>query len=137
MVDREISGTLQQHMQEAGILLRLGEDVYDVYVAEGEEPRVHVRLSSGEFVVENLLYAIGRTGSTAGLNLAAAGLAAGAGDTSQLTTREADAIRTASRDCRHKNSFDQGWFGEDVRRARSSLPVVLAVAQGVLIVSLR
>jgi NAD(P) transhydrogenase len=71
--DREISDDLVRHFQEHELKLMLGEDVAQISC---EQPDfVYVELVSGTTArAEAVLYAIGRTGATAGLNLAAAGL---------------------------------------------------------------
>lgn len=77
-LDWEITDALAHHMRENRVTLRLGEEVSGVELyedAQGEH--VRIRLASGKQVVtEQALYAIGRTGATEALNLAAAGLEA-------------------------------------------------------------
>jgi NAD(P) transhydrogenase len=74
-LDGEITEALQYTLRNMDCTLRLGEDVASVAV---EAPRRAVAtLKSGKKIVsELLLYAIGRIGATAELNLAAAGLRA-------------------------------------------------------------
>jgi NAD(P) transhydrogenase len=73
--DREIAELLVARMREHGTTLRLGEEVAEVRI---ESPhRVVAETKSGKLVVsEKLLYAVGREGNTADLDLAQAGLTA-------------------------------------------------------------
>jgi len=75
-IDREITDNLAYHMQHNWITLRLGEEVQTVAPFDEERgERVRITLASGKHVVtEKVLYSIGRTGATGGLNLAAAGV---------------------------------------------------------------
>ncbi len=75
-IDREITDNLAYHMQHNWITLRLGEEVRAVEpIDEGRGHRVRTTLASGkQIVTDKALYSIGRTGSTGGLNLEAAGL---------------------------------------------------------------
>ncbi len=83
-IDQEIGEALQYHLRQAGCTLRMGEKV--VTIKSIEAPRgarandgvlAEATLESGKtLVAEALMYAIGRQGATAGLNLPAAGLAA-------------------------------------------------------------
>jgi NAD(P) transhydrogenase len=76
-VDHEIAEALGYQMREAGITLRLGERVDSVRPAEGRAPGAVALLHSRkELHAEVLLYAVGRQGSTAGLDLEAAGIEA-------------------------------------------------------------
>ena len=74
-IDSEIAETLTFCMRTLDCTFRLGEEVADIVI---EKPhRVVATLKSGKKIVsELLLYSVGRTGATAGLNLAAAGLSA-------------------------------------------------------------
>jgi len=73
-VDEEIADLLCHHLRENRVTLRLGETVAGI---EREDGRVRLHLASGKTIVtEAALYSVGRSGATAGLNLAAAGLAA-------------------------------------------------------------
>jgi NAD(P) transhydrogenase len=74
-VDSEIAEALSFSMRTLKCTFRLGEEVADVVI---EKPhRAVATLKSGKKIVsELLLYSVGRTGATAGLNLAAAGLSA-------------------------------------------------------------
>jgi NAD(P) transhydrogenase len=75
--DREIVEALTFYMRRANITLRLGEAV--TKVAIDDRDRVVTELESGKRIIsETLLFAIGRQGATARLNLAAAGLQADA-----------------------------------------------------------
>ncbi|MBL9031206.1 MAG: Si-specific NAD(P)(+) transhydrogenase [Phycisphaerae bacterium] len=83
-VDAEVIEALQYHLRQGGMTLRLGEKV--VRIAKVEPPRgarslnselVEATLESGKTLrADCLLYAVGRQGATADLNLAAAGLEA-------------------------------------------------------------
>ncbi|MGE3106817.1 MAG: Si-specific NAD(P)(+) transhydrogenase [Phycisphaerales bacterium] len=81
-LDSEISEAFQYHFRQAGGTLRMGEKVVSIRKIEasntakgGEVEMVEAVLESGKTLrAESLLYAIGRQGSTASLNLAAAGL---------------------------------------------------------------
>lgn len=75
--DGEIAEALCYHMREAGILLRLGEEVEQV-VREPGGGVAAVLKSRKQVRGDVLLYAVGRQGNTEGLNLAAAGLQADA-----------------------------------------------------------
>jgi NAD(P) transhydrogenase len=73
-VDAEIAEALQYQMRLMGIRLRLGETVDAISKPDGH---VEAVLASGKkLYAETLLYAVGRVGNTARLNLAAAGLSA-------------------------------------------------------------
>jgi NAD(P) transhydrogenase len=74
-LDSEIAEALSFVMRMLKCTFRLGEEVADVVI---EKPgRAVATLKSGKKIVsELLLYSVGRTGATAGLNLAAAGLSA-------------------------------------------------------------
>lgn len=76
-VDAEIVEALSYQMREAGITLRLGEEVERVVRVPGGGV-VAVLKSRKQLQAETLLYAVGRQGNTAALNLAAAGLEADA-----------------------------------------------------------
>jgi NAD(P) transhydrogenase len=73
-VDHEIAEALGYQMRDAGITLRLGEEVASVGVTDGHA--VAVLRSRKELRADVLLYAIGRHGNTARLNLSAAGIEA-------------------------------------------------------------
>lgn len=67
-VDREIVESLQYHMRNLGITLRLGEEVSSV--SQREDGRVLTHLKSGKQVKsETVLVSAGRQGVTEGLNL--------------------------------------------------------------------
>jgi NAD(P) transhydrogenase len=73
--DHEMSEALAFKLRDMNCTLRFGEDVSSIEV---ERPgRAVATLKSGKKVIsELLLYAIGRSGATEGLNLAAAGISA-------------------------------------------------------------
>lgn len=74
-VDAEIIETLCYHMRNIGVTLRLGEEVERVEKLNGG--RVTAHLKSKKLIgADALLYAVGREGNTATLNLEAAGLTA-------------------------------------------------------------
>ena len=76
-VDDEIVEALQYHLRGLGLVFRLGEEV--AAVERRRERRCVTRLRSGKRIPsEIVLYAAGRQGATAGLDLAAAGLEADA-----------------------------------------------------------
>lgn len=76
-VDDEIVEALQYHLRGLGVVLRLGEEV--AAVERRVDGGVVTHLGSGKRVPsEVVLYAAGRQGATAGLNLRAAGLEADA-----------------------------------------------------------
>lgn len=77
-IDREITDALAYQMHERRVTLRLGEEVKGIEPFTDERgERVRVSLVSGKQVVsESALYSIGRTGATAALDLAAAGVQA-------------------------------------------------------------
>jgi len=77
-VDAEVIEALDYHLRESRMILRFGEFVSGVELAQvGADSRVKIHLASGkEIVAEKALYSIGRTGATARLNLQAAGLKA-------------------------------------------------------------
>ncbi|MFQ5735421.1 MAG: Si-specific NAD(P)(+) transhydrogenase [Thermodesulfobacteriota bacterium] len=73
--DKEIVSSLVYWMRHSGVTTRFGEKVVDI-VVEGTG-RVVTRLESGKSVVsEKLLYTMGRTGNTDGLNTGAVGIEA-------------------------------------------------------------
>jgi NAD(P) transhydrogenase len=83
-VDAEISEALQYHLRQAGVTLRLGEQVVKI---ERIEPPAGARSSDGVMVevglesgktlrTDALLYCVGRQGNTEALNLPAVGLVA-------------------------------------------------------------
>lgn len=72
-VDAEIIEALQYHMRSIGVWPRLNEAV--VAIEKRGEDEVIVRLHSGkEIPASTVLYAVGRMGSTDGLNLPAVGI---------------------------------------------------------------
>ncbi|MFN7924467.1 MAG: Si-specific NAD(P)(+) transhydrogenase [Bryobacteraceae bacterium] len=77
-VDDEIGDTLAYHLRENRVTLRLGEEVSGIDRVEDERgAHVRILLGSGKQVfAEKVLYSIGRTGATAGLNLEKAGVCA-------------------------------------------------------------
>jgi len=83
-VDAEIIEALQYHLRQAGVTLRLGEQVVKIRRLEsGEMPGLHERsgaeamLESGKMLrADCLLYTVGRQGNTEELGLGAAGLSA-------------------------------------------------------------
>jgi len=73
-VDREIVESLSYQLRQHGTTLRLGEEVASVSSSGGHAV---AELASGKRIVsDTILFSAGRTGATADLNLAAAGLAA-------------------------------------------------------------
>jgi NAD(P) transhydrogenase len=76
VIDREIAEMLVARMRDQGILMRLGEEVATVRRESAD--RVVATTRSGKVMAsQKLLYAVGREGNTADLELARAGLAAG------------------------------------------------------------
>ena len=80
-IDSEIAAALTYDLRRARVTLRLGEEVEGIEVnGAGRDPadgngRVRIKLASGKQIAsEHALYSVGRTGVTAGLDLAAAGL---------------------------------------------------------------
>ncbi len=81
-IDQEVGEALQYHLRQMGCTLRMGEKVVSIAaVAPPAGSRsqdnliVEATLESGKSIkADSLLYAIGRQGATASLNLAAAGL---------------------------------------------------------------
>lgn len=83
-IDQEVCEALQYHLRQMGCTLRMGEKV--VAIRSVEPPKgsrsvsgkvTEATLESGKTIVGDcLMYAIGRQGCTAGLNLKSAGLAA-------------------------------------------------------------
>jgi NAD(P) transhydrogenase len=76
-VDAEIADTLCHHLRENRATLRLNESVKQLEIVEGNAHAAGVKLhlDSGKTIIaEKALYSVGRTGATAKLNLAAAGL---------------------------------------------------------------
>ena len=72
-VDREIVESLQYHMRNLGIVLRLGEEVSNV--SRRSDDQVETFLKSGKKVVsESVLVSAGRQGATDDLNLALIGI---------------------------------------------------------------
>ena len=76
--DEELADALAFHYRQRGVTLRLREMVHDIeYLTDQTRPRVRVKLDSGKQIIsEAVMYCVGRTGSTDGLNLAAIGLEA-------------------------------------------------------------
>ncbi len=86
-IDAEIIDSLVYHLRQNRVVFRLGEEVSGVEVLEDAQETVRIHLDSGKQVLaEKTLYSIGRTGATASLNLAAAGLEAD--DRGRLTANE-------------------------------------------------
>lgn len=83
-VDSELTEALQYHLRQAGVTLRMGEKVVRVNLVDAPAGASSTNKVLAEAVLESgktlradaLLYCVGRQGSTAGLNLQAAGLAA-------------------------------------------------------------
>ena len=72
-VDDELAENLQFRLRDRGIRLRLGESVAQIQLGDD---CVEASMASGKIIrAQTLLYAIGRQGATAALNLPAAGLA--------------------------------------------------------------
>ena len=78
VLDAEISAMLADHLRQSRVRLRLGEEVRGVEPINDEHGhQAKILLMSGkQILTEKALYSIGRTGSTADLNLDAAGLSA-------------------------------------------------------------
>ena len=76
-VDHEIAEALGYQMREAGITLRLGEEVSSVHTNDDASANAVLR-SRKELRAQVILYAVGRQGNTGSLGLAAAGLEADA-----------------------------------------------------------
>jgi NAD(P) transhydrogenase len=75
-IDAEITDALAFHMRRNRMTLWLGEEVSGLELDAGGDDAVRVHLASGKHIIaDTVLYSIGRAGATAGLNLAAAGLA--------------------------------------------------------------
>ena len=76
--DEEIVNTLVYYLQQAGVRVRLNEEVYDIeYLRKDGNDGVKVKLVSGKQVVSDaVMYCVGRTGNTGSLNLDAVGLEA-------------------------------------------------------------
>ena len=77
-IDNELADTLAYHLRENRCTLRLGEEVAGVETFKDVHGDfVRIKLASGkEVVADKALYSIGRTGSTASLQLEKAGLTA-------------------------------------------------------------
>lgn len=77
-LDSEIVDALAYQLRRNRVTLRLGEEVSGIEKFAGDHgERVRIHLASGKQVItETALYSVGRTGSTWGLGLEAAGLAA-------------------------------------------------------------
>ena len=74
-VDDELVESLQYHLRGVGLVLRLGEEVSAVERLDAGGAVTHLK-SGKQLPSEVVLYAAGRQGATAGLNLPAAGLEA-------------------------------------------------------------
>ncbi len=76
-VDAEILDDLVYQLREMGCTFRLGEEVVQVQVREGNGHRAVTHLKSGKQIVSDMvLFSAGRLGATRALNLAAAGVEA-------------------------------------------------------------
>ncbi len=79
-LDREITEAFQYHMRRLGMTLRLGEKVLKIEKLDAEGangPQVQATLESGKALrAQTLLYAVGRQGTTAALQLDNVGLVA-------------------------------------------------------------
>ena len=79
-LDREITEAFQYHMRRLGMTLRLGEKVAKIerLTCDGSDgPQVQATLESGKALrAQSLLYAVGRQGTTASLQLENVGVAA-------------------------------------------------------------
>ena len=74
-VDSEIAESLQYHMRDIGVTLRLGEEV--ISVEKERDSSVLLKLRSGKQIRSPLLmYSAGRVGASANLNLERTGMAA-------------------------------------------------------------
>ena len=75
-IDREITDALAYQMHQHRVTLRLGEEVKTIETFKDDKgERVRITLASGkQIVTEKALYSIGRTGTTEGLALDAAGV---------------------------------------------------------------
>jgi NAD(P) transhydrogenase len=86
-VDREIVDELIHQMRKRNVTFRFGETVERFEVSAGPTRRGVLFLESGKRIVSDLvLFSAGRAGATDGLNLSAAGLAAGAASRSMPTS---------------------------------------------------
>lgn len=74
--DDEIVDALVYHLRQNGVTFRMNEDVFDIeYLRRERGDQVRVLLKSGKQVMSDaVMYCVGRTGATEGLNLEAAGL---------------------------------------------------------------
>lgn len=83
-VDTEIGEALQYHLRQMGVTLRMGEKVVSIKTLDAPKGArssdgvmAEATLESGKTIMaDSLMYCVGRQGSTAGLNLEAAGLSA-------------------------------------------------------------
>jgi NAD(P) transhydrogenase len=77
-LDREITEAFQYHMRRIGITLRLGEKVHKIELLPSDGSNgahVQATLESGKTLrAQSLLYAVGRQGTTAGLQLENVGI---------------------------------------------------------------
>lgn len=81
-IDTEIGEALQYHLRQMGVTLRMGEKVVSINSIEppkgarsSDGMMAEATLESGKtLIADSLMYCVGRQGSTAGLNLEAAGL---------------------------------------------------------------
>jgi len=72
-LDQEIAQALDSHMQQNGVVMRLGQEQLDISVNEAGNPVV--RFQDGETVTADMvLYTMGRIGNTEALNLSVIGL---------------------------------------------------------------
>jgi len=72
-IDDEVEDALYYHMRDEGITLRFGERV--TTVRSTEDDRVHIEMESGKrLTTDSLMFAAGREGSSADLNLEAVGI---------------------------------------------------------------
>ena len=74
--DDEIVDALVYHLRQNSVTFRLNEDVFDIeYLHSERGNHVRVLLRSGKQILsDGVMYCVGRTGATEGLNLSAAGL---------------------------------------------------------------
>ncbi len=77
-IDAEIVDALVYNLRQRRVTFRLGEEVSGIEVLDDARESVRIQLASGKKIVaEKALYSIGRTASTASLNLEAAGIEPG------------------------------------------------------------
>lgn len=76
-LDHEIVDELMHQMRQRGVIFRLGETVERLEVIEGPARKAALLLESGKRIVSDaVVFSAGRVGSTAALDLPAAGLSA-------------------------------------------------------------